>query len=353
MPYKRRSPGERGRQPVGIQMIHHLHPMRDISPASRCIGRDVPDFEPLAHEEKLSRNLPNDMVKSPLILHPHSQYERADGTVNRRSRRSLSPIRQGGLKHIPHMFSEISPRMSEMRSPHRWSPTRRRRSSDVLDDGHPGLIHCSSPPVVRHGGMRLPHQLAYLMEEDKMVRREGSPPYVARLPGGDMVDFGPPREHDYQRYVTHPWRNFRRFELIDSCESVGEELYSPLLRRQYHDPEGDDDYSADRRKYQERHEPVRTMRHRFSVRDDNSMNFDFHDESDPRAFRHRREADERVPERGSLGNFDRHIRNRLGNAFSRLKGIEEPEDNYRYLEEPRRRHDACYGNNGGPKRRRL
>ncbi|XP_073100451.1 uncharacterized protein [Elaeis guineensis] len=316
MPYKRRSPGEKGREPVGSQMIHHLHPMRDISPR-RCIGRDAADFELLAHEEKLLRNLPNDMddmVEPPLLLHPCSPYERADGTVNRRLRRSLSPIRQGGLKHISHMFSEISP-MSDMRSLHQWSPPR--RSSDVLD-GRRELIHCRSPPVVRLGGMRPPHQHAYFME-DATVRRHGSPSYVARLPG-DMVDFGPSREHDYQR--------------------------------QFHEPARDDDYSTDRRKYQERHEPVRSMRRHFSVRDDDSMNFDFHDERDPRAFRHCREANEQVPERGSLGNFDRHIRNRLGNAFSRLRGIEEPEDNYRYHEEARRRHDASY-NNDRPKRRRL
>ncbi|KAG1365719.1 hypothetical protein COCNU_12G007190 [Cocos nucifera] len=342
MPYKRRSPGERGREPVGSQMIHHLHPMRDISP-SRCIGRDVPDFELLAHEEKLLRNLPNDMVDPPLLLHDRSQFERAEGTVNHRVRRSLSPIRQGSSKHIPHMYSEISP-MSDMRSLHQWSPPRRK--SDVFD-GHPELIHCRSPPVVRLGGMRPPHQHAYFME-DTRVRRQGSPHYVPRLPD-DMVDFGPSRENDYQRYVMHPSRNFRRFDLIESCESADEELCSPLLRRQFHEPMGDDDYSADRRKYRERHEPVRSMRR---ARDDNTVNFDFRDERDPRPFRHCREANGQVPERGSLGNFDRHIRNRLGNAFSRLRGIEEPEDNYRYHEEPRRRNDASY-NNGRPKRRRL
>ncbi|XP_008776235.2 uncharacterized protein LOC103696399 [Phoenix dactylifera] len=345
MRYKRRSPGERGREPVGIQMIHHLHPMRGISP-SRRIGRDVPDFELLAREENLLRNLPNDMVKPPFLLHPHSQYEQAEGTVNRRVRRSLSPIRQGGSKHRPHMFSEISP-MSDMRSLHQWSPCR--RSSDVLD-GHPELIRCRSPPVVGLGGMRPPHQHAYFME-DMMVREQGSPPYVARLPG-DMVDIGPSREHDYRRSVRHPSRNFRRFELIDSCEIADEELCSPLLRRQFHEPAGDDDYSADRRKYEERHEPVRSTRHHFSIRDDNSVNFDFHAENDLRNFRHCREANEQVPERGSLGNFDRNIRNRLGNAFSRLRGVEEPQDNYRYHEEPRRRHDASYSN-GRPKRRRF
>jgi len=335
---QRRSPGGRVQIPLG------RHPIRDISP-TRCIGRDVQDFAGLAHEEKLLRNLPEDIVEHSMLSHSYtrSQYERAEGIILHRERRSLTPpLRSSGALQVPANCQKSSPR--SQRPTHQWSPPR--RTSDGFSIGH-----CRSPPIMRINRMQSPHKRPCFAEE-VIVRRQDCSPYIARLPN-DMVDVAPSREHEFPRLVRGPNRNMRRFNMIDPREMMEEEYFCPpLVRSQIREFDVDDEFVEDRR-CDERRGPIRPFRQRYVAGDNEGESFRFHGEDGPlRGLRSHPDTSEGFPEDGGPRDFDAQFRNRLGNPSGRLRGIaQEQQENYRRHGE-QEWHDTTF-NDGRTKRRRF
>lgn len=318
-PCQRRSPVGRGRNPLG------RHPMSDISP-SRCIERGVPDFVFQAHEETLSRNMHE-------LPYPHSQYERGEGMLLHRERRSLSPQ----MRRVPPSCSKSSPR-SHQRSTRHWSP--QARTSNGFN-GQRELGRCRSPPPTRINRMQSSHE-RHCFQEEIIVRRHGSPPYLTQLPDD--------REHDFPRLVRGSSRNTRRFNMIDPRDMMEEEYFQ--------NPEFDDvdDGFDDDRRGNERRGPIRSFRQRCVTGNNESEGFQYRveDGPPPRALRLRGDGNEGFHEgNGGPRDFNVRFRNRLGNPSSRSRGAaQEQEDNYRHHGE-QEWHETTAFDDGRTKRRRF
>lgn len=334
-----------------MQNISRLPPRQRQSPEGRVqrslgrhmIGRDMPDFLLLAHEEKLLRNLPEDMVEQSMLSHRRSQYERGGDILIGRERRSLSPLpRRTGPLQLPSNGLNSSPR-SQQRLARPWSPSRRPQ------DGFSGpreLVRCRSPPIMRVNRMQPPLENSSFPEEI-MFRGRGSPPhYISRLPNG-MADRSPSREHDFPpRLMRGLNRNMRRFNAIDPAE---EEFIPRGDIREF----GVDNEFVDGRRLDERRGHVRSFRQRCIAGDNENESFRFHaEDGPPRALRLRHDANEGFPEGNGPRDFDVRFRNRLGNTSGRRRSIvEEQEENYRHHAEQEWRDSAF--SDARPKRRRF
>ncbi|XP_020252619.1 uncharacterized protein LOC109829931 isoform X2 [Asparagus officinalis] len=262
----------------------------------RPTGREVPDFVSLSN--------------------PRSHFERAEGIVIRRERRSLSPT-----------MRSLSPTLRRG-GPQSSPGSQQRRPSDVFSRTREFMQH-RSPPIMRLSRRQSPQERRCFPEE-RIVRRRG-PPY-------DIVDVGPPREE-------FP-RNTRRFNMADPRGITEEEDYFDL--REF------DDRFVDNRRCIDRRGPIRSFR-QHCVDNDGSESFRFRGEAPPsRVLRMHTDGNDGFTEdSGPSRDFDVRFRNRLGNSSNRLRGIvEEQEDNYRHHGEQQEWRDSGF-NNARPKRRRF
>lgn len=309
----RRPPFERGSPVVGeapmplrLQMVRR--PLRIISP-DRCISRGDPDMVIVRHEEKLMRDLPDEMIDP--LLPPRSQYQRVHNPFVRRER-SFSPV-------------EMSP--PRPCSPCSWpSPG---RSPDQFDV-HPELFLRGSQPAFRAERMRSPHQRPCFT--DAIMERRHGTPLIPQL-SDEMRMMGPLRDHDrVQPFILNRspsgrilQRSTRGFDMIDSRDRVeGDEYYGPLHSGQFNELVVDGCVS-DRRKYRERSRPIHSFRPN-EVGD--IERFRLHDNS-YRPHKSHPGADAEVNEkefRSSPRDFKPYVNNRIGNP-RRLRSVDEYGDN--------------------------
>eukprot|EP00268_Persea_americana_P021296 TRINITY_DN2125_c0_g2_i1.p1 TRINITY_DN2125_c0_g2~~TRINITY_DN2125_c0_g2_i1.p1 ORF type:complete len:1253 (+),score=258.95 TRINITY_DN2125_c0_g2_i1:257-4015(+) len=241
-PFRRGSPAGRERpMPLSPQMVRR----RVISPGS-CISRGDPEMVLVRHNEKLMRDLPEEMM-DPLLPHSRSQYQRVHNPIIRRER-SFSPVEMRGPVRLPPICSKSPPRSGS------YSP-------DQFGE-HPKLFPCGSPPAFRVERMRSPPHFTPTME-----RRHGSPPHMIQL-ADEMRKRGPLREHDCLRpFILNRspsgrslQRSTRGFDMIDSRERMeGDEYFGPLYSGQFHELVVDGCVN-DRRECLERCRPIRSFR---------------------------------------------------------------------------------------------
>ncbi|XP_072996820.1 uncharacterized protein [Typha latifolia] len=326
-PPRRRSPVLRERlPPMGIPVSGCI---RDVSPG-RFIRRDGPDSFVLTHEEGIMRGLPDDMMEPLLFPHPRLQYDRSDHVLIRRER-SLSPIPRRG-HHL-----------AQAHSPDQWSPPR--RSPDALD-GHPELMRCRSPLI--RNRLRSPRNRPFF-PDDVMVRRHGSPPYN-RL-SDEARDLRLMKDHDLPRSSRNMHRNMRRFDIDGPQEALDEEHFGPPHFNQLPELPGEDEF-MDRRNFDERRAFARSLGQRLVVGDDGEEILPYPIEDGPsRPVRFCPEADGVFPDGGGSRELDNRVRNRVGSAMSRLRGMREQEDDFRY-HGPQGWHDGDF-NGVKIKRRRY